>query len=166
MPRPTLRVLLFMLAAPVLLAGCRDDGLSPSGRALEIAERRWKAQGLSHYTVETRILCFCAPQVTRWHEITVSSDSVIAARRVEPGDDEGGGPAPAAWFRSVEATFAFARRWPREQPGNRVEADFDPETGLPVRVALLAPPTVADGDAVYEFRALKPGLTLGARAAR
>lgn len=155
----TRRARVVLLLAPwLLLAACRDDGVSPTARGLEIAEGRWRAQGFSHYTVETRILCFCTPVVNRWHEITVANDSVIAVRRVEPGDDAvDGGPASANWFRSVEATFVRARRWPREQRGNRVEARFAAETGLPERVAFRAPLSVADGDAVYEFRALKPG---------
>lgn len=163
----TRRARVVLLLAPWLLLSCRDNAVAPTARGLEIAEGRWRAQRLSHYTVETRILCFCTPVVNRWHEITVANDSVIAVRRVEPGDDAAdGGPAATGWFRSVEATFVQARRWPREQRGNRVEARFAAETGLPERVAFRAPPAVADGDAVYEYRALKPGLTASVSAAR
>lgn len=163
MTHATFRPLLLALATAFLVAGCGDDGISPTARELEVAAARWEAQGLTRYTVEARVLCFCSPELADWHELEVVRDSVVAARRLDPRN---GASAPAGWFRSIEATFAFARRWPREQRGNRIEADFDPQTGLPVRVTFLAPPTVADGDAVYAFRALKPGLTVGARAAR
>ncbi|MCU0615745.1 MAG: DUF6174 domain-containing protein [Gemmatimonadaceae bacterium] len=158
-----LRVVL--LIAPWLLLACRDDGISPDGRGLEIAEARWRAQGLSHYTVETRVLCFCTPEVNRWHEITVASDSVIAVRRVETGEVQGE-PAQPSWFRSVEGVFQLARRWPSMERGNRVEASFAAPTGLPERVSLITSPAIADGGAVYEYRALKPGLTGNARVAR
>ena len=152
------RRLALLLAA--LLLGCGDDGLSPVLRESAAAESRWRAQGLSHYTVETRILCFCPPVMLEWHEITVAADSVVAVRRV--GFD---GPAPetetglAAWFRSVEQTFADVRGWPGSMRDNRLEARFDSGTGLPTRVEFITGPQIADGGSVREYRALKPGLT-------
>lgn len=146
---------------PLLLA-CGDDGMSPTLREAAAAESRWRAQGLSHYTVETRVLCFCPPVLLEWHELTVVNDSVIASRRVSqqsvaPPDET----APPAWFRTVEQTFADVRRWPGSMRNNRLEASFDAVTGLPTRVNFITGPELADGGSVREFRALTPGRTDG-----
>jgi hypothetical protein len=119
--------------------------------------------GLSHYTVEARVSCFCPPVMLEWHELTVADDSVIATRRVTtqgiaPAEET----APPSWFRSVEQTFADVRRWPGSMRNNRLEARFDPETGLPTTVNFITGPEIADGGSLREYRALKPGLT-GAR---
>lgn len=153
-----MRRMLLLVALASSSIGC-SDSVSPSTRELQAAESRWRAQSLSHYTVETRVLCFCPAAMARWHEITVAGDSVIAARLVEPDASPTDEPAPTAWFRSVEAAFALARRWPDERRGNRVEAQFEAVSGLPTRLSFVTGPEIADGNATYEYRALKPGLT-------
>lgn len=152
-----------MVATASLLLGCSDEGMSPTLREAASAEVRWRAQGLSHYTVEARVSCFCPPVLLEWHELTVADDSVIATRRlgtqgIAPPDQT----AAPAWFRSVEQTFADLRRWPGSMRNNRLEGSFDAATGLPTRVSFITGPEIADGGSVREFRALKPGLT-GAR---
>lgn len=151
---------LFLLATLATLAACGDTGLSPVQRESAAAEARWRAQGLSHYTVEARILCFCPPVMLEWHELTVASDSVFAVRRVSfdgvaPPDET----ARPEWFRSVEQTFADVRSWPGSMRDNRLEARFDPGSGLPLHVNFITGLQIADGGSVREFRALKPGLT-------
>jgi hypothetical protein len=158
-PFARFRTLVTLVAAPLLLA-CGDDGMSPTLRQAAMAESRWRAQGLSHYTVEARVSCFCPPVLLEWHELTVAGDSVIAARRLtQQGIAPPEETAPAAWFRSVEQTFADVRGWPGSMRNNRLEASFDPATGLPTRVNFITGPEIADGGSVREFRALKPGLT-------
>lgn len=148
-----------LIAAPLLLA-CGDDGMSPTLREAAAAESRWRAQGLTHYTVEARVLCFCPPVLLEWHELTVAGDSVLAARRVaQQGIAPPEETAPPSWFRSVDQTFADLRRWPGSMRNNRLEASFDAATGLPTRVEFITGPEIADGGSVREFRALKPGLT-------
>lgn len=155
-----------LLSVAALLLACGDAGMSPTLREAAAAEVRWRAQGLSHYTVEARVSCFCPPVLLEWHELTVAGDSVIATRRVST---EGSAPpeeaAPPTWFRSVEQTFADVRRWPGSMRNNRLEGSFDAATGLPTRVSFITGPEIADGGSVREFRALKPGLT-GARQQR
>ncbi len=148
------RTLMVCLGA-LLLAACGDDGLSPQLAEVERAQSRWTAQGLVRYTVEARILCFCPPEMNQWHELTVASDSIIAIRPVDDTSPDG---ASAAWFSSVDEVFRRVRSWPASMRGNRFEAVFDGETGLPLSVDLITSPNVQDGGARYEFRALKPGL--------
>lgn len=159
-----LRRYIAVALAPLLLACGDDAGLTPIARQLAAAEARWEAQGLSHYTVESRIICFCPPVMAQWHELTVASDSVIAIRRLEfVGDIPLGEEADRRWFASVESMFVRMRSWPSSMRGNRLEATFDDQTGLPTRVNFITGPELADGGAVYEFRALKPGLTSARR---
>lgn len=155
-----LRLSAAVAITPLLLA-CGDDGaLSPIARQVAAAEARWEGQRLSHYTVESRIICFCPQVMSLWHELTVANDSVIAIRRVEfVGDIALDEEADRRWFASVESVFVRLRSWPSSMRGNRLEASFDERTGLPLRVNFITGPEIADGGAVHEFRALKPGLT-------
>lgn len=141
--------------ATLLLAACGDDGLSPELAELERAQARWTAQGLVHYTVEARILCFCPPAMNQWQELTVADDSIIAIRPVDASYPE---LAQAAWFSTVDDVFRRVRSWPTSMRGNRVEAVFDDETGLPRSVDFITSRDIQDGGARFEFRALKPGL--------
>ncbi len=148
-----------LTAAVSLLAvlACGDDGVSPfQMRQLDRAQATWNAQRLTYYTVEARIACFCAVEVGWWHELTVANDSVIAVRRVEPGQGETV-PNPQ-WFATVDEVFRRVRAWNGHMRGNRFEAEFDAVTGLPLEVNLITSPDIADGGAGYYFRALKPGL--------
>lgn len=157
-----LRQLAAVAAVPLVLA-CGDDGMSPTLRETASAEVRWRAQGLSHYTVEARVVCFCPPVLLEWHELTVVGDSVLATRRVS---QQGIAPpeetAPPSWFRSVGQTFADLKGWPGNMPNNRLVASFDAVTGMPIRAEFITGPQIADAGSVREFRALKPGRT-GAR---
>jgi hypothetical protein len=151
---------LLLLAILATLAACGDAGLSPVQRESAAAEARWRAQGLSRYTVEARILCFCPPVLLEWHELTVAADSVVSVRRVSfdgvsPPDES----ARPEWFRSVEQTFADVRTWPGSMRDNRLEARFDATSGLPLHVNFITGPQIADGGSVREFRALRPGLS-------
>ncbi len=161
-----MRRLFGMLLAVAALAGCNDDGLSPTQLQATRAQRTWQSLGLIYYTVEARISCFCAPGLGQWHELTVANDSVIAIRRVAPGEPEQPTPQPE-WFSTVDEVFERVFTWPDQMQGNRVTAVFAEETGLPLEVNLITSPNIADGGATYYFRELKPGLTAaGALAAR
>ncbi len=152
---------------------CNDGGLSPAGH-LEImrARAQWESLGLVHYTVEARRICFCPPLYSRWHELTVSNDSVIAMRQVDPmaspSDDLWEVPLGAIW--SVESVFAYMEDWRRDRGrarrGERLVATFDHATGMPLRVEAHAEPGTLDGGVTFEFRALEPGLTALQRAPR
>ncbi len=147
------------VAAVVLLvlAACGDDGVSPfQMQQVARAQATWEAQQLTYYTVEARLACFCPSELGQWHELTVANDSIIAARRVEPG--EGAPAAPPQWFATVDEVFQRVRAWNGSMRGNRFEAEFDAVTGLPLQVNLITSPDIADGGAVYYYRALKPGL--------
>jgi hypothetical protein len=150
-----MRRALVVFLSSLLLTACGDDGVSPQLAEVERAQSRWTAQGLVHYTVEARILCFCPPAMNQWHELTVASDSIIAIRAVDTTVPE---VAMAVWFSSVDEVFRRVRSWPSSMRGNRFEAEFDEATGLPLTVNLITSPQIADGGARYEFRALKPGL--------
>lgn len=150
-----MRRALLVCLSTLLLAACGDDGLSPQQADIERAQARWTAQGLVRYTVEARILCFCPREMNEWHELTVASDSIIAIR---PVDEMSSGSALAEWFSSVDDVFRRVRSWPTDRRGNRFEATFAEQTGLPLSVNLITSPDIADGGARYEFRALKPGL--------
>ncbi len=158
-----MRRALIVFFSSILLSSCGDDGFSPQRAELEIAQARWRAQGLVLYTVEARILCFCPPAMNQWHELTVASDSIIAIRPVDVTYPEG---ASANWFESVDDVFERMRSWRGSMRGNRYEAEFDEATGMPLAVDLITSEEILDGGARYEFRALKPGLFTHASASR
>ena len=137
-------------------AACSEDPVGIDSLERARARATWQAQGLVRYTVEARISCFCPPAMNAWHELTVTNDSIVAIRALDPVFEND--PARASWFASVDEVYRRMDLWGVGQRGFSVSARFDPATGLPTRVALNTPPTIADGDAVYEFRALKPGL--------
>lgn len=149
--------LVALIAMAVFGAACSDDPVSG-----EVGERlrmraAWQQQGLVYYTVEARILCYCPPAMNAWHELTVSSDSIIAIQRI---DGESGGPAAVpAWFSTVDEVYRRMDRWGEGERGYSIRAQYDATTGLPTRVELNTSPNIQDGGATYEFRALKPGLT-------
>ena len=161
MLRALSRALAVALVTTLSLVACGDDGLGGAEeRALVRAVAQWQSLALTYYTVEERVSCFCPPELQAWHEITVANDSVIAARRVE---DLTAGPLPAPtarpeWFATVDDLFRRIAAVQRATDGSRVEATYDPTTGLPTLVNFFAQPGVADGDAAYRLRALKPGL--------
>lgn len=151
---------LLSLAFGLTLLGC-SDSVSPIERQLEVAEARWQAQALSQYVVESRGGCFmCVPIASRWHRLRVVNATVEEVTLIDPAATPDDGPVlgPAS-FRSVEQTFARIREWPQLERGNRVEAEFDPVTGLPTEVHFIAPSSVADGGFSVSFRALAPGLS-------
>lgn len=95
--------------APAVFAGACDGSLSPSQlRAtrseLNVARRRWAAQGPASYRYRFQYLCFCPASLVTPVEIEVR-DGLVAAV-VEPAT---GRPAPAAPGRptpTVEDLFA------------------------------------------------------------
>lgn len=146
------------LTAFVLMgAACSDDPVNgDAGERLRM-RATWQELGLVHYTVEARILCYCPPEMNAWHELTVSSDSVISVRRVD--SEPGGQTAQPTWFATVDEVYRRMRGWGDGQRGFSVRALYDATTGLPTRVELITPTNIADGGATHEFRALKPRLT-------
>jgi hypothetical protein len=151
-----------MIGLFVFAVGCGDDGgIDPGMREHDDAVRKWNALGMVLYTVEARQLCYCPVGYGLWHELTVANDVVIASRLIEPHPQ--GVELPPGALKSVEQTFGFIADFfadpSRARRGERLDVTYDSETGLPLTVSFVAQPGVADGDATFMYRALKPGLT-------
>jgi hypothetical protein len=108
--RPRRAPLLLALMAPALLfAGACDGSLSPSQlrgtrSELNVARRRWQAQGPASYRYRFQYLCFCPVSLVTPVEIEVRDGRVTAV--VEP---QTGRPVPEAAGRptpTVEDLFA------------------------------------------------------------
>ena len=154
--RWTMRVAALVAVASIAAACSEDPVNSGAGERLRMLDT-WQQQGLVYYTVEARILCYCPPPMNAWHELTVSSDSIIAIQRID-GDPVGQTALPA-WFSTVDEVYRRMDSWGEGQRGFSVRALYEASTGLPTRVELNTSPNIQDGGATYEFRALKPGLT-------
>ncbi len=151
-----------MIGLLALVSACGDDGgTAPGIREHQEAQQKFNALGLVYYTVEARQMCFCPAGYGLWHEITVANNVVIASRLLEPHPQ--GAELPPGAHRTVQQTFEFVADFfsdgSRARRGERLEATYDAETGLPLTVAYTAAPGVADGDVTFQYRALKPGLT-------
>ncbi len=144
------------LALLVSVAACSSDPVSVADLERAQARERWEAMGLTQYRVEARILCYCPLAMSVWHELSISSNQIVNLRALEQLPDES--VAEPAWFSTVENVFDRLDNWRTMGKEWRFTATFDATTGLPTRVALRTPDEIADGGAVYEFRALKPGL--------
>lgn len=146
------------LLLTLIVAACGDDGLSPT-REYERAYARWTEQGLTHYTVEVRVSCFCPPTLHYWHRITVADDSVTAAVLVDSSATSAEvGPSHPEWYSTIDQMFTEIARVRGRRDGSRVDATYDVVTGIPTQISFRAPPGVADGDASYSYRALQPAL--------
>lgn len=145
-----------MLVLLPLLA-CGDDALTTVQTQQDPtqARARWDALGVSSYTVEMKLDCFCDQVALLWHELRIEEDHVVSARRLlpAPADRLHLKPAPAACFPTVSTLFARIAA-EREKPDGSWQGEYDVHTGLPVNVVVgwLA----NDSGIRYELRLFRP----------
>lgn len=135
-----------------LVAACSSAPLSPNERReLELAEARWAQHGGLHYTVESRILCFCPPDLTQWTRLTVEGGEVVAADAVEPAlfPEES---SLSAW-RTVEELFETLRNHSGDYLKD-LEVTFDATLGYPLKVNIICDDNVQDCGTRIELRNL------------
>jgi hypothetical protein len=154
--RRALRLRLAPLLAVVVLgglSGCDDDHplSSSEQRALAQARARWDANGGLNYTVESRIICFCPPQLAQWTRLTVRAGVVVEAVPVESLPD-GLEPMLQGW-QTVEELFEIIAS-PSSVVAN-IDVTFDPTLGYPTSTAITCGPQIADCGSTRELRNLR-----------
>jgi Family of unknown function (DUF6174) len=136
--------------AVLLLTGCEQmtDPLSPSEvRALSIARAKWNGSSIRDgYQYQVRQSCFCPPEATEWHTISVRNGVVVGVKKAD------GTVVPSdrwSWYRTVDQLFEQLLRT-GESELEDITVQFDAQYGYPVEMNFLYSTRILDaGGAIY-----------------
>ena len=122
---------------------------APGETDLALARRRWALSNVQSYDYTASRSCFCAPASLRPITVTVSNGVVTRQVYADTGE-----PVPAAIpdFSTIDAFFdlvdaAYARH------ADRVDATFDPASGVPISIWIDTSFQTADEEFGYSVRA-------------
>jgi hypothetical protein len=145
-------------AAIVTAAACNgSDIVGPHDLArLARAQARWDARPFADYSYETRRLCFCPVEITRWTRVSVRNGVVVAADPVEP--DPGVPIMTLSWWTTIDSLFDDLFRSMTESSSylESIEAEYDPELGFPTSIEYTAKSNIADGSSSISVRNVRP----------
>lgn len=147
-----LRALAGVLAIGLLVPGYACDEESELAGRLDDARDRWARNAPPDYEMVLFRGCFCGPEGRGPVLLTVRGGSVASRSYVE-----GGGEVRAEMvdlFPDVEGLFDVAAEAARR--ADRVEAEFDPILGHPVRLTIDWQRSVADEEVDYRIERLTP----------
>jgi hypothetical protein len=148
----TRRVTLAVVSALMGVLACGDGPLQPAPiTSVGDAMVAWEVLGLSSYRVDVRKQCFCSPDAQKWYEVRVSNHRVESVWPLEPVDPS---ISSRPYFPTVTEVYDQLREAP--QPSSLYRGEFDPRTGLPLKV-WLGYPSADDSGVYYEFRNLRAG---------
>ena len=149
-----MRRLRFVSIVVALLAGAGCGGpLSPSERSeLEKARARWQSAGITNYTAESRIQCFCPGHLAVWTRLTIRDNRVIDTQPLEPLPP-GSFATPSGW-RTVTELFDRIDQSANEEFIKSVTVQYDAVLGYPQRIAVTCHPNVIDCGVTYEMRSV------------
>lgn len=138
-----------MLLAEV---GACSSTTAPGETDLALARQRWALSNVRSYDYTASRSCFCAPASLR--PITVTVTNGVVTRQVYADTGE---PVPTAIpdFSTIDAFFdvveaAYARH------ADRVDATYDPASGVPISIWIDASFQTADEEFGYSVRAFRP----------
>ena len=149
-----MRRLMFVTLAvvPLAAAGCGGP-LSPSERlALEKARARWESAGLTNYTAESRIRCFCPGHLAVWTRLSIRDNRVIDAQPLES--------LPPGFFvtlsgwRTVTDLFDRIEQLKQEEYIKSVTVRYDRVLGYPQQIVVTCQANVIDCGVTYEMRSV------------
>lgn len=124
-------------------------------RSLDRAEARWKDRSFADYSFETRVSCFCPPQITQWTRVTVEGGKVTAA--VPLNQDTLYGPPMLELWQPIDSLFAMIKGALRD--GSYLKAinvAFDEQWGYPTRIDFISKPEILDAGSTHYVRNLIP----------
>ena len=149
MPR---RILVALTIGLLVSTGCGGP-LSPSDRSeLQKAEARWEAAGLTNYTVESRIRCFCPGHLAVWTRLSIRENAVTDTQPVEPLPP--GAIATVFGWRTVSELFDAIESLSRSDHTKTLTVQYDPVLGYPQQILLTCHSNVTDCGVTYEMRSL------------
>ena len=118
-----------MALATLAAAGCGGP-LSPLQRSeLERARARWESAGITDYTVESRIRCFCPGHTAVWTRLSIRDNRVIDTQPLEPLPP--GSPATTFGWSTVTDLFDRIEELDETEYIKSVTVQYRPGTGLP-----------------------------------
>lgn len=139
-----------LVFALLLLEGCEQmtDPLSPREvRELSTARAKWNGSSIRNgYQYEVRQSCFCPPESTQWHTITVRNGVVVAVKNaagtVVPSDRW-------SWYPTADQLFEQLRRT-GESELEDITVKFDAQYGYPVEMNFIYSTRILDaGGSTY-----------------
>jgi uncharacterized protein DUF6174 len=149
-----MRRLVFVTMAVTALAtaGCGGP-LSPSQRSqLERARARWESAGITSYTVESRIRCFCPGHLAVWTRLSIRDNRVIDTQPLEelpPGSFA----TPFGWS-TVTDLFDQIEQLNQDEYIKSVKVQYDPALGYPQQIVVTCQSNVIDCGVTYEMRSV------------
>ena len=140
----------------VLLAGgavgCGSPLSSDDRNALRIAEARWAAKDFQDYSFEVRRACFCPPVITEWARVEVTNGAVTGVIVLSTGEELTA--SERAMFPTVDQVFETIRTTASSDWIERIEVEFDPDTGFPIHANFISKSNIADAGGAYYLRNL------------
>jgi hypothetical protein len=141
-----------MAVAPLAAAGCGGP-LSPSQRSeLEKARARWESAGITNYTAESRIRCFCPGHLAVWTRLSIRDNRVIDTQPLDPLPP-GSFATPLGW-RTVTDLFDRIEQLNQGEYIKSVTVQYDPVLGYPQQIVVTCQSNVTDCGATYEMRSV------------
>jgi hypothetical protein len=145
-----MRKAICLMVAVLLVAGCEQltGPLSPREvRELTTARAKWNGSPIRDaYQYQVRQSCFCPPEVTQWHTITVRNGVVVAVKNAD------GTVVPSdrwSWYLTVDQLFEQLLRT-GESELEDITVQFDAQYGYPVEMNFLYSSRIADaGGSTY-----------------
>ena len=149
-----MRRLMFIVLAicPLAAAGCGGPLLPSERSALEKARARWESTGITNYTAESRIRCFCPGHLAVWTTLSVRDNRVVDTQPLEPLPP-GSFATPAGW-RTVSDLFEQIEQSTRADYIRSVSVQYDPVLGYPQRIEVTCHSNVTDCGVTYEMRSV------------
>ena len=126
MPDSFVRAVLVSLAA---LAACSD--LTGPGAELADARERWESRRMVQYEYRFQRSCFCIEEATRAAKVRVLTGVVTSAWYLSDGS-----PVPSEnlrFYPTVDELFETIEN-AIERDADRLEVEYDRETGHPTRI--------------------------------
>lgn len=147
------RLLLATIAVVPLAAAVCGGPLSPSQRSdLEKARARWESAGITNYTAESRIRCFCPGHLAVWTRLSIRDNQVTDTQPLEPLPP-GSVATPLGW-RTVTDLFDRIAQLDQEEYIKSVTVQYDPVLGYPQQIAVTCESNVTDCGVTYEMRSV------------
>lgn len=145
--------LLALGAALLLVSPTACDDEHPLAGRLADARSRWADHGPPDYSMVLVRGCFCGPEALGPVTVAVVGGTVVSRTYTEDGRVV---PEPFEdSFPDVEELFEVAADAVRR--AYRVDAEFDPDLGFPVRLSIDYAENVADDEIEYRVQRLTPG---------
>jgi hypothetical protein len=133
---------LVSFALLLAIAGCSDVVSPGDDRSeLEANRQKWRAGGLTSYTMTMTKLCFCGDVGP--FNVTVINDSVVAATRVTDGR-----PADPRGLPTINKLFDFIETAIADH-AVRIDVQYDATRGFPREVVYDRSLNIADEEVTY-----------------